>query len=112
MIKLFQHLKEIWNLPSRQSRDAQCLMSRIDECHARIGKHTTVHADIHYREQSQIIVIGKYRNHDYVRCFNYPQKDLKDLIDMLHDKEKYSKVGYFDTPHSYPFSIVYKHDKF
>lgn len=87
------------------------LKSRVDDLENRIGEHTVVHADIHYRTPHQVIVIGQYRNRDYVRVFNV-EAALDDLVEYLRKVEKNAKVGRFDMPHSVPFSVVYERDRF
>ena len=64
-----------------------------------IRKRTTVHADVHMRDTyDQIIVIGQYRNRDYVRVFSVKPDDLLHLVGILKSME--AALGRIDVVHS------------
>ena len=71
-----------------------------------IGERTTVHTDLHYKQDSMIIVIGEYRKRDYVRCFHMEPCEMGQFIDHMHHKEKFFRVGRFDEPRSSPFKAI------
>lgn len=55
-----------------------------------IRKRTDIHLDVHTQKYpTQVIVVGQYRKRDYVRVFNLPHRDLKELIDRLRYMEEY-----------------------
>jgi len=113
MKKLWSHLKRIWNMPHTHKQEYDSLYSYVSDMNSRLGEHTTVHADIRYKGRSQIIVIGEYRNHDYVHVFDVDVSTLTSLIEMLQRMEKNSKVGRFDMPSTMPnLSAVYQKDRF
>lgn len=86
------------------------LRSEVTE---RIGERTTIHSDVHYRHRgSQVIVIGTYRNRDYVRVFDVETPHLHSLIEHLSKEEASSRVGRFDVPHAMPFRAVYSRETF
>jgi len=112
--QLFEQLKQVWNMPTKHEKQYRDMYLYVAELHKKLNEKTTVHADIGYKGTgSQIIVVGRYRNKDYVRCFNVRQESLSDLIRLLQAEEKYANVGHFDMAGgSMEFSAVYDRDKF
>jgi hypothetical protein len=92
--------------------DIKYLSDRVRRAEDRIGEHTTVHADIHFKKPHQIIVVGRYRNQDYVRVFDMDEPDFVHLIERLKFIEKNSKVGRFDMVGGMSISAVYERDRF
>jgi hypothetical protein len=108
-----ENIKNIWNLPKTNKEYHLLLARSINEVDRKINERTTVHADVHYKgEGTQIIVIGRYRNKDYVRAFTVRQESLSSLIEMLRTEEKYAKVGRFDMIGGLDFSAVYDRKEF
>lgn len=106
-------LKYIWNMPDTVREYNNLLARNINRVEDKINERTTIHADIGYKGTgSQIIVIGRYRNKDYVRSFNVRQESLSSLIEMLKQEEHNAGVGKFDMIGGIEFSAVYDRDKF
>jgi len=75
------------------------LIKTVREAKLMITERTTVHADIHYKSGlDSIIVVGRYRNHDYVRCFNMESKDFHEFIEILRRIEPRGRIGRIDVP--------------
>jgi len=104
--------KKLWHIAAVYDSDRKQLRSVVDEVHRRLGEHTVIHGDLHYKEQDMIIVVGRYRNRDYVRAFFVDPKSFRELIEILKQVEPYSRVGHFDTPGYIPFSAVYDREQF
>ena len=64
-----------------------------------IKKATTVSADISpmAREPSMVIVVGRYRNNDYVNVFEVGG-DFSRIVDQLRDMERHCGRGRYDKP--------------
>jgi len=106
-------LKYIWNIADTIKEYNKIVAREINNLEKKINERTTVHADINYKgDGSQIIVIGRYRNKDYVRAFTVRQENLSSIVDMLRTEEKYAKVGRFDMVGGMDFSVVYDRDEF
>lgn len=106
-------VKYIWNISKTLDNYHGVIAGEIRNLEKKINERTTVHADINYRgEYSQIIVIGRYRNKDYVRAFTIREENLSSIVDMLRTEEKYAKVGRFDMSGGMEFSVVYDRDEF
>lgn len=114
--KIKENIVAIWNLPKELKNIKQkytYLVHYTEALEKKINKQTTVHADIGYRGQgSQIIVIGRYHNKDYVRCFNVREENLHSLIEFLRGEHEGAKVGRFDMIGGMDFSAVYNRDEF
>lgn len=109
----FRKLRLIWDLPDDFSENNKRIAARISGLSEQINERCEVHADIHYREPHQIIVIGKYHDRDYVRVFGVQKGMFHELIDILNREEKGSKVGRFDVAANWPrIDVVYKRDTF
>ncbi len=113
LIHIWEHIKQIWNMPNKYDKQYRDMFNYVSEIDRKIGERTTVHADIHYEGSgSQIIVVGRYRNKDYVRSFNVKTENLHQLIEILSREEKGANVGRFDMIGGFDFSAVYDRDKF
>lgn len=111
--QIWQHLKQVWDMPNKHEKQYRDMFNYVSEVDRKIGERTTVHADIHYKGTgSQIIVVGRYKNKDYVRAFNVRTESLSSLIDILSKEEKGANVGRFDMIGGMDFSAVYDRDKF
>lgn len=54
-----------------------------------IRKRTDIHVDVHAMKfPTSVIVIGQYKNRDYVRVFNLQHRDIKELVDQLQYMEE------------------------
>jgi len=73
-------------------------------------ERTDYHLDIHQYEgsNSQIIIIGKYKKRDFVKCYSISANDLDSLIRHCKDLEVTAKIGKIDV---WPdVSAVIKHE--
>jgi len=114
--KIKENIVAIWNLPKELKNiktKYTYLVNYTQALEEKINKQTTIHADIGYRGQgSQIIVVGRYHNKDYVRSFNIREENLHSLIELLRREHEGAKVGRFDMVGSMEFSAVYNRDEF
>lgn len=105
--RIIERILQPWKIARKYENDLKGILYRVDDLHKRMGEHTVVHADIHYRRADQIIVIGRYRNHDYVRVFNVDTKTFGELIEYLKRIEPQAAIGRWDLPCMNDVSIVY-----
>lgn len=111
--QIWQHIKQVWDMPNKHEKQYRDMFNYVREVDKKIGERTTVHADIGYKGTgSQVIVVGRYRNKDYVRAFTVKTESLSKLIEILSREEKGAKVGRFDTVVGFDFSAVYDRDQF
>jgi len=86
----FLSITSIHNQLSRQANE-------LNELREIIKERTKYHIDVHQKSNSQVILIGKYHNRDFVKCYNIHDKDLDYLIDHCIKLEKYSTLGKIDA---------------
>ena len=72
---------------------------RITDAVSFIKNATTLSADISpmARDPSMVIVVGRYRNNDYVKVFEVGG-DFSRLVDQLRDMERHCGRGRYDKP--------------
>lgn len=116
MFKLWKIIKTAWHLVNHYHDDIELIKSNLEKSddkfnkyrstvndrmdqhetvilHARdqIIERTTISADLdmHVRDNSaSVIVIGRYRNADYVRVFSVRNSELNHTVDMLKGMEQ------------------------
>jgi hypothetical protein len=73
--------------------------SELDKLKKIIKERTEYHLDVHHyaKKNSQVILIGKYHNRDFVKCYNIPDQDLNSLIDHCRKLEKYANIKRVDA---------------
>ena len=62
---------------------------------------TEVHLDIHHISKfpTSVIVIGRYRNRDYVKTFNFTHEGMGELLHIMRSLERqYGHIKYVDCP--------------
>jgi len=99
--------------------DAQCkqaiMLSREANDIAReaervIRDRTEVHIDVHQRRGSahQVVMIGQYKNRDYVKTYQIPTSLFNDLINELQDIEKHASITTVDAMWDISASIAHE----
>lgn len=97
--KLFVLVSEYDYERARMRREMDILLQRILAAENVIIERTRFHADVHLKgEDSAIIVVGRYRDRDYVKVFNVDIDKFSDLVDHLKELERYAKRGKLDVP--------------
>lgn len=76
----------------------ELIENRVRDIEHVVCLSTKTHIDIHYRSPSQVIVIGRYRNHDHIRAYTVENDYLPLLIEELKRMEKLSTIGRIDAP--------------
>jgi pentose-5-phosphate-3-epimerase len=77
------------------------MYKRISNAENFIRERTDVSADVHLTNcnPNQIIVVGRYRNADYVQVFTLADNELKNLIEQLKEMQRYGVVSKIDAPY-------------
>lgn len=88
-------ISEIASIKSRAIANERSIADAVSF----IKKATTVSADISpmARDPSMVIVVGRYRNNDYVKVFEVGG-DFSRLVDQLRDMERHCGRGRYDKP--------------
>lgn len=118
-MKIVDRIKFLWNLMDNYNdfkdyieSDLDSVECWLDKLQDQVGEMTTTHCDIHMKDESQVIVVGRYRNRDFVKAYTIKQKNFEEIVKILRSMEKNSKVGFIDMPSTMKFSSLYEHDRF
>lgn len=95
MIKWF---KKLLFIVKNYDVDRTFVINRIEKAERIIKDRTDIHADVHYKSGNQIVVIGRYKNRNYIQTFNVSGDDFSGLVDRLKDMERYGHIGRIDAP--------------
>ncbi len=91
----------IVRIEKKLTQQTSCLV----ELQKIIKKHTSYNLDVHQVENSQVILIGKYRNADFVHCYSIKDNDFSMLIQQCKELEKYSHRNKIDAWPSFKATI-------
>lgn len=98
MKKLRAWFKELREIVLYYQIDRKQMIGRIVDLENIMRERTDIHADIHFKDASTVIVCGRYRNTDYVRAFRVQADDMSHLVEQLKSMERYATVRTLDTP--------------
>jgi hypothetical protein len=99
--KSIQSLRDdLQDVDKKQSQFNKNLRYDMNNAVELIKRRTDVSADVSatHRNPSQIIMVGRYRNRDYVQVFTIREDDFGMLIHQLRDMERYGQVTKIDAP--------------
>jgi len=111
-MNIIERLRKLWHIAEYYDDRIAFLRGNMATLFERINERTTVHADIHMRSPSLVIVVGHYRGGDYVRAFEVDHKSLQGLIEHLRRIEPHANVGRMDMIPNIKFSAFYPHERF
>lgn len=104
MFKWFNKLRQIVR---GYDADRLRMVRAMEQLEAIVRERTDIAVDVDYRGMASIILVGRYRNADFVQTYTLSERDLPGLIDRLRDMERYGQVRRADGPPE--FSAVVKH---
>lgn len=111
-MNIIKRLCTLWVIAEEYEKTENAIANAIERLRKKINERTTVHADIHMKSPSLVIVVGEYKGCDYVRAFEVPHDSLYGLIDHLKRIEPHARVGRMDMLPHFRFSSVYPHERF
>jgi len=101
----FRRLHTLWQIAKTYEQDKAALLSGVRRelrtVEDLVRDRTTLHADISMtgRDPSFVILVGRYRNRDYVQTFYLPSADFGGLVDQcIHMSRKLGRWGRLDAP--------------
>ncbi len=79
------------------------LNRRIANAERMIKHRTEISADVHARinHLNHIVLVGRYRNNDYVEIFSIRNDSMDSLVQQLAHMQKYAQVHRIDAPCNY-----------
>lgn len=80
---------------------------RIASAERFIRERTEVNADVsvHPKNANKIVVIGRYKNHDYVEIFSMYGDSFAGLVGILRDMARFHEVNRVDCPHHMKYFV-------
>lgn len=106
---MLKWLKKLKAIVAGYDADLRNAHARITELEKLVKDRTNIAVDVGFRSASHVIVIGRYRNADYVQTFEMDTPSLGGLIDQLRERERYGKVARVDAPPV--FRAVFERDR-
>lgn len=104
MFEFFKKLKRIVKDYDADQKSATARVDTLARAHGRIVElealirdRTDIAVDVRFREASHIIVVGRYKNADYVQSFTMRDTELEGLIRQLRDMERGGYVRRIDA---------------
>lgn len=107
-MKLIDWFKTLRHIVANYGSDRGELYRHIDTTNQRITgveqrmvACTTVSADISasIRDRSQVVLIGRYRNQDYVEIVDLGPGEFSDIVERVRAIRRHGREGRFDVPH-------------
>ena len=84
---------------SQHHVDVIALNARIDQLDKLVKDRTDIAANVGHRgPKNHVIVIGRYKNVDYVQTYELGDMEFLGLLDMLHKIERHGVVRRLDAP--------------
>jgi len=96
--EMFKWFKKLKLIVARYDDDRNRLLSRVEQAEQTIIDRTEVHADINLVGNCTAIMIGRYKNRDYIQTFNMDQRDFNSVVDWMNELKKRGHVQYVDAP--------------
>lgn len=75
--------------------ELRCRMIKLDTV---LRDRTDVAVDVRLREPNYVIVVGRYKNVDYIQTYSVASDELCDLVGMLKKMERHARVRVVDAP--------------
>jgi hypothetical protein len=97
MKRIKKFVSELLWLVSNARSELSILSRRVEFAEKLIKDRTTISADLNYRGGGQIIIIGRYRNEDYIQTYSVPDRDLRGLIETLRNMQRYGAIRRIDA---------------
>ena len=101
-------LKKLKGIVAGYDADLRNAHARIAELEKLVRDRTNIAVDVGFRDANHVIVVGRYRNADYVQTYTLNAPDLSSLIADLRQMEKHGIVRRLDAPPV--FRAVFEHD--
>lgn len=96
--KLVVWFKTLRAIVATHDADRAALHRRMDQLDRLVRERTDIAVDVRFQEPNYVIVVGRYKNVDYVQTYTLRTDSLGYLIDILKDMERVGCVRVVDAP--------------
>lgn len=89
-----------------QEADAT-ILDRAERAEQFIRERTEVNLDlsVNPKDANTVVVIGRYKNQDYVEVFSIHGDNFAKLVDTLRDMARFHEVSRVDCPHHMKYFV-------
>lgn len=105
---MLKWLKKLKAIVAGYDADLRNAHARIAELEKLVRDRTNIAVDVGFKSASHVIVVGRYKNADYVQTYALDTPDLAALIDQLRQMERHGAVRRVDAPPQ--FRAVFERD--
>lgn len=101
-------IRKAKHIVNNYHRDIAATNNRINAVEKLIRERTDIHASIGAGTGNFVIVVGRYKDNDYIQIVDMPQRDLDGFIKQLREYTRYGKARTLDAPPN--FSAAFRRD--
>lgn len=105
--RMIMWFKKLTSIVANYDNDKNRLNSDMKALEKLMKDRTDIAVDIGLRE-SHVIVVGKYKNTDYVQTYIFRNQDFIQIVEYIKRMERYATVRQIDA-HPQIRAIVKKH---
>lgn len=62
-----------------------------------VRDNTSINVDVHSKTASHVIVIGRYKNNDFIQSYELSQSSFTDLVNQLKRMQHFGNVDVIDA---------------
>lgn len=95
---MLKWLKKLIAIVAGYDADIRNAHARIADLERLVRDRTNIAVDVGFKSASHVIVVGRYKNADYVQTYTLDTPDLASLIGQLKQMERCGVVRRLDGP--------------
>lgn len=95
---MLKWLKKLKSIIATHDADILNTRAQIAEIRNIMIERTNIAVDLRFRGANHVIVIGRYKNADYIQTYTMDTPEIGTLIDQLRHMERYGSVRRIDAP--------------
>jgi hypothetical protein len=103
MLKWFKKLRTIVAGYDTGLKNAH---ARISELEKLVRDRTNIAVDVGFKSASHVIVIGRYRNADYIQSYSLNSPDITTLVEQLRHMERCGELRRVDAPPQFKVAFL------
>ncbi|MBR7777399.1 hypothetical protein [Undibacterium rugosum] len=95
---MFTWFKKLRRIVESHDVELCAAHARIAQLETVLRERTNIAVDVGFRDGNHVIVIGRYKNTDYVQTYSLSDGDISAIIEQLRMMERYGAVKRVDAP--------------
>ena len=98
-VKLVYWFKKLLQIVREYDTVSQANRSRLEQLEVLVKDRTNIAVDHSpFRGGNFVVVVGRYKNCDYVQTFHLRGNDVTEIVEHLRQQERYGNVVKLDSP--------------